>query len=195
MDDDGYAYSAGSSDDGQLGVIHYHFNPKNCDMPYVNLSVFTKKNTGKKVSAGDGFSVFLDSTGVVFTCGKANFGRLGQGHLYSLNTPTAIGWFIKNKIQVKDVQAGGRHCLVLTNEATPQLYGWGFGFYYQLGLKDDQEDHLNPVKIQIIEPEVVRDEVTGAERVVTRQPGIKAITCGYFHSGVILKKKKDTSKK
>ena len=60
MDDDGYAYSAGCTDDGQLGVIHYHFNPKNCDIPYVNLSVFTKQNPGKKVSAGDGFSVFLD---------------------------------------------------------------------------------------------------------------------------------------
>jgi alpha-tubulin suppressor-like RCC1 family protein len=190
MDDDGYAYSAGCTDDGQLGVIHYDFNPKNCSIPYVNLSVFSKMNPGKKVSAGDGYSLFLDSSGVVFTCGKANFGRLGQGHLYSLNTPTAIGWFIKNKIPLKDVNAGGRHCLALSNEQVPQLYGWGFGFYYQLGLKDDQEDHLNPVKIQIIEPEIVRDEATGSERVVTRQPGVKSITCGYFHSGVILKKKK-----
>ena len=46
------------------------------------------------------------------------------------------------------------------------------------------------MKIQIIEPEIVRDEATGTERVITRQPGVKAITCGYFHSGVILKKKK-----
>ena len=103
MDDDGYAYSSGSSDDGQLGVKNIDFNPKRCEVPYVNLSVFTKKNPGKKVSAGDGFSVFLDSTGVVYTCGKGNFGRLGQGHLYSLNNPAPISWFIKNKISINDV--------------------------------------------------------------------------------------------
>ena len=68
----------------------------------------------------------------------------------------------------------------------PSLYGWGFGFYYQLGLKNDQEDHLNPVKIDLMEPEVVRDEITGAERVIARQAEIKSITCGYFHSGVII---------
>jgi alpha-tubulin suppressor-like RCC1 family protein len=88
-------------------------------MPYVNLSVFSKKNPGKKVSAGDGFSVFLDQLGVVFTCGKANFGRLGQGHLFSLNNPAPISWFTKNKLPIKDIEAGGRHCLAITNEAVP----------------------------------------------------------------------------
>ena len=46
MDEDGLAYSAGCSEDGQLGVIHYDFNPKKCIFPYVSLSVFTKKNPG-----------------------------------------------------------------------------------------------------------------------------------------------------
>ncbi len=35
LDDEGFAYSAGSSDDGQLGVINYQFNPKRCDIPFV----------------------------------------------------------------------------------------------------------------------------------------------------------------
>jgi alpha-tubulin suppressor-like RCC1 family protein len=93
--------------------------------------VFTKANPGKKVSAGDGFSVFLDSLGDVYTCGKANFGRLGQGHLYSLNNPCKIGWFVKNKILIKDIEAGGRHGLAVSTNG--ELYGWGFGFYHQLG--------------------------------------------------------------
>ena len=116
LDDEGYAYSAGSSDDGQLGVIHYQFHPKNCDLPFVYLSVFSKQNPGKKVSAGDGFSVFLDSQGDVYTCGKANFGRLGQGHLISLNNPCKIAWLTKNKIKIKDVEAGGRHCLAVSTD-------------------------------------------------------------------------------
>lgn len=77
LDQEGYAYAAGCSDDGQLGVIHYHFAPKNCEQPFVYLSVFTRDNPGKKICAGDGFSVFLDTLGSVYSCGKANFGRLG----------------------------------------------------------------------------------------------------------------------
>ena len=124
----------------------------------MNLSVFTKDNIGKKVSAGDGFSVFLDVLGNVYTCGKANFGRLGQGHLYSLNNPARIGWFSKNRILIKDIQAGGRHCLAISNEAVPKLYGWGFSFYHQLGQlnpeKDNTDDCLEPVRITVVENEV-----------------------------------------
>lgn len=175
-----------------MGVIHYQFTPKICDQPFVYLSVFTRSNPGRKVSAGDCFSVFLDSLGDVYTCGKANFGRLGQGHLVSLNHPTKIGWFAKNKILIKDVQAGGRHCLAISREQVPQLYGWGFGFYYQLGQKGDQEDCLEPVKIQVIENEIreeVGDDGSVKKTVIVKQKGVKQIACGYFHSGVILKNK------
>jgi alpha-tubulin suppressor-like RCC1 family protein len=86
-----------------------------------------------RVCAGDGFSVFLDVLGNVYTCGKSAFGRLGQGHLYSLNNPTRIGFFSKNNILIKDVRAGGRHCLAITKDEVPKIYGWGFGFYHQLG--------------------------------------------------------------
>ena len=68
---------------------------------------------GQKVSAGDGFSVFLDQMGCVYTCGKGNFGRLGQGHTYDLNNPNKISWFSKNDVRVRDVVAGGRHCLAI----------------------------------------------------------------------------------
>ncbi len=61
LDREGYAYSAGASDHGQLGVVHYQFTPKTCEQPFVYLSVFTLSNPGRKVSAGDGFSVFLDT--------------------------------------------------------------------------------------------------------------------------------------
>jgi alpha-tubulin suppressor-like RCC1 family protein len=29
---------------------------------------------------------------------------------------------------IKDVEAGGRHCLAVSKDG--QLYGWGFGFYH-----------------------------------------------------------------
>ena len=72
--------------------------------------------------------MFLDTLGSVYSCGKANFGRLGQGHLISLNNPSKISWFTKNKIMIKDIEAGGRHCLAVSMDGL--LYGWGFGFYH-----------------------------------------------------------------
>ena len=168
-------------------MIHYQFHAKKCDAPFVYLSVFSKQNPGKKVCAGDGFSVFLDTLGQVFTCGKANFGRLGQGHLISLNNPCKITWFTKNKIKIKDVEAGGRHCLAVSVDG--QLYGWGFGFYHQLGQKEDNEDHIDPVKISVVDNEVRYREDGKVEKVIVKQKPVKSIACGYFHSGVILKSK------
>ena len=119
MDRDGYAYAGGSSENGQLGVIHYNFNPKTCEQPYVLLSVFSKLNPGAKVSAGDGFSIFLDKLGCVYSCGKGNFGRLGLGHAYNINNPVKISWFSQRDIKIKDVVAGGRHCLAISDEEIP----------------------------------------------------------------------------
>ena len=52
-----------------------------------------------------------------------------------------------------------------------KLYGWGFGYYYQLGLGESQrEDAIEPVKINI----KYKDKV-------------KHIPAGYFHSSVITK--------
>eukprot|EP00347_Sterkiella_histriomuscorum_P017345 403349742 len=173
LDYTGYAYAGGSSDNGQLGVIHYQFAPKTCEQPYVLVSAFSAQNPGMKVSAGDGFSMFLDKEGQIFCCGKGNFGRLGLGHQYNINNPLKISWFTSKQIKVKDVVAGGRHCLALSDEEVPQLYGWGFGFYYQFGLGEkDQEDYLEPVKIQIVKDENRK---------------VKKIAAGYFHSGVIIK--------
>lgn len=46
LDFNGYAYAAGSSENGQLGVIHYQFNPKNCEQPFVLVSAFAVSNPG-----------------------------------------------------------------------------------------------------------------------------------------------------
>jgi alpha-tubulin suppressor-like RCC1 family protein len=93
LDEEGYAYAAGNSEDGKLGVTHYDFVPKICERPYVLVDVFNKDKKGLKVCAGDGFSVFLTEWGEVFSCGKGNFGRLGHGRVESLNKATKIKWF------------------------------------------------------------------------------------------------------
>ena len=54
------------------------------------------------------------------------------------------------------------------------MYGWGFGFYYQLGQgQDDNEDYFEPVRIDL-----------GKK---ARNREIKLISCGYFNSAAIVK--------
>ena len=90
LDTSGYVYSAGSPDNGQLGTIFYNFNPKTCQIPYIIMQGFTISDPAVKICASDGFSLILNRMGHVFSCGKGNFGRLGQGNQISMNNPTKI---------------------------------------------------------------------------------------------------------
>ena len=61
--------------------------------------------------------------------------------------------------------------MVSTKGRVPDIYGWGFNYYHQLGQGDeDNEDHLVPVKVHI-------------------QHGkkVNSISCGYFTSSIITK--------
>jgi len=71
---------------------------------------------------------------MVYSCGKGNYSRLGQGHSISLNKVTLIEHFKKLKVKVVDIEAGGRHSMAIATGADPEgpkeLYVWGFGYYY-----------------------------------------------------------------
>ena len=72
---------------------------------------------------------------------------------------------------IKDIEAGGRHVLVMTKNKSPEVYAWGFNYYHQLGQGDeDNEDHLLPVKVHI-------------------QHGkkVECLSCGYFTSCIVTK--------
>ena len=48
---------------------------------------------------------------------------------------TRIDGFMRMKIKIRDVEAGGRHCLAISEEDSEtnngrELYGWGFNFYH-----------------------------------------------------------------
>jgi alpha-tubulin suppressor-like RCC1 family protein len=85
----------------------------------VFVDVFSNEKKGVKVCAGDGFSVFLDEHGSVYTCGKGNFGRLGLGHCLSMSKTVKVEWFSKCGIKIKDIEVGGRHTLAISDEDIP----------------------------------------------------------------------------
>jgi hypothetical protein len=69
-------------------------------------------------------------------------------------------------IQLVDIAVGGRHAYAISRER--ELYVWGFGFYYQL-CTNNINDQLEPIKIPFSKE-------------------IDQISCGYFHSALILGK-------
>ena len=87
---------------------------------------------------------------------------------------TKVPWFFKHGIKITDIEAGGRHTLAISDEDTEpdgkaHLYGWGFGYYFQLGQGNAQrEDATDPVEITL----------------KSNQP-VTQISCGYFHSCAI----------
>jgi len=127
----GEVYAAGSSELGQLGVPEYQFVPLHAEQPFIKLEMFEFGVNDKavKVQASDGFSMILSKDGDVYTCGKGNFGRLGHGQEKDCVKPTRIDWFFQNGVKIKDICAGGRHCLA-QGEYDGALYGWGFNFYH-----------------------------------------------------------------
>ena len=100
----------------------------------------------KKIGASDGFSVILDVEGNVYTCGKGNYVRLGHNNENDLSLFKKIPPALFDGAEIQDIAFGGRHCLATTSHL---LYGWGFNFYYQLGLGiGNREDNLIPVQIK-----------------------------------------------
>lgn len=112
IDKNGLTYATGSNVNGQLGFEPTELDPDS-DTPYVHIDYL--KGKVKKVSAGKEFSVLLTEAGEVYSCGLNTFSRLGLGYKM-VDTErvarfTQIDFFKRNKIKIKDIVAGGRHCL------------------------------------------------------------------------------------
>eukprot|EP01083_Nonionella_stella_P300907 1029695_1 len=74
------------------------------------------------IATGYYFTVFLGHNGIMFGCGYSTKGALGMGEkMTQVSTPTMI----PTKIKMKDVVAGGAHCVALSQEG--HAVGWGSG--------------------------------------------------------------------
>ncbi|KAF2905521.1 hypothetical protein ILUMI_00654 [Ignelater luminosus] len=81
-------------------------------------------------AAGDGFSVFLNKSGLIYTCGDGRQGCLGHGNWNSILRPTIIDSLITTNIV--HISCGSKHVLALT--ADGKVYSWGSSSNGQLGL-------------------------------------------------------------
>eukprot|EP01084_Bolivina_argentea_P091592 164865_1 len=87
-----------------------------------------------KIAIGRDISMFLESDGVVWSCGSRWSQTLGWGYQklkdggyiydYNNNIPHTIPYFIDNEIKVIDIQCGMEHSVCLG--ANGKIYTWGW---------------------------------------------------------------------
>lgn len=157
LTEDGKVYAFGAGQDYAVG-----FGDK-LDVKYpLLISTFEKFPVKiKKISAGSGFSLFLADDGLVYSCGRDDFGKLGHGmrSLYQ-KTPNIIRAL--ENIKIVDIAAGEFHASALS--ADGKLYTWGYG-------KDGQTGHGDTMNTAI--PTIV-ESISGKN--------IVEIRCGGGHT-------------
>jgi alpha-tubulin suppressor-like RCC1 family protein len=139
-----------------------------------------------RVSGGNHHSLFLSTKGVVYSCGRADYGQLGypvgemdgKGDFASTPNPVPLP-ISKNPIEVGrvvDIAAGENHSLAITS--TGKVYSWGYGEYGQSGNDPKVSDK------DILRPFLAHDWLPGADLVATNISG------GAQHTLVVAKRYK-----
>ena len=123
-----------------------------------------------KCAVGVDHSMLLEDNGVLWTSGLCNHGRLGLGldHIrYNfLSKPTKIPFFLKEKINIKDIKCGSEHNIALA--ISGDVYSWGSNNYGECGHPMDYGTCINVPKL-----------IEGVKEFI-----IDCIDCGYTHSYV-----------
>ena len=131
----GYVYSCGNGDYGKLG--HGDTSAKNT--PTLIQYFVDEGITISKISAGDDHSLFLATNGKIYSCGHANYGKIGHGNTTDKSTPTLIENYIDSNgtsinytnITISQISAGANHSIFL--DTNGNVYSCGYGDWGQLG--------------------------------------------------------------
>jgi len=120
---------------GQLG------DGSNTSSPLV-VDVFGLTNV-ISVSAGDGYSLALDSNGYVWAWGKNDVGQIGDTTTTARNTPVRVSRLSK----MIQIAAGKDFGLAVKNDGT--VWGWGSNAHGQLGVAvaDDALYFTSPIQV------------------------------------------------
>ncbi|XP_050538275.1 serine/threonine-protein kinase Nek8-like [Daktulosphaira vitifoliae] len=130
LTNDCLVFTWGEDKHGQLG--HGEENTWKND-PQCVASLLDKHIT--QVGAGQNFSIFISSTGLVLTTGDGKYGALGHGEWNGITRPKLIEFLLK--LDIVKISCGNHHVAALTNEG--QMYTWGRGNHGQLGVGNLQD--------------------------------------------------------
>jgi alpha-tubulin suppressor-like RCC1 family protein len=165
-------YSWGENNVGQLGQnsTTQLLVPTLINYFYVNNIRIIKACGGET----GGHTLFLDSSGNVYSSGNNYTGSPAQGSTATATnylTPTLVQYFVTNNIIIKDIACGMRHSLFL--DTTGKAYSCGNNDRYQLGIGSYTNTNVGPAKF--CTPILIQELVTN-NKIIT------SIACGGSHS-------------
>eukprot|EP01084_Bolivina_argentea_P111410 198787_1 len=85
-----------------------------------------------KIFAGNHHELFLESNGVLWSCGSNQYGQCGLSHERDQREPHMVMYFVNNKIKIKDIHCGYYHNLAI--DFSGKVYGWGDNRWGQCGI-------------------------------------------------------------
>lgn len=127
----GTVLASGLNTNGQCG-IRVDEGPKSFSSFRVVPAPLEEDAKWVDISAGWEFSVFVSSTGNVYTCGLGNKGELGQGSTVTvLHELRKLESFPPATCRITSISSGMAHTLAVLDNG--DVYGWGAGRKGQLG--------------------------------------------------------------
>ena len=126
VDSTGKVYCCGNNSNGQLGQN----NTTQLLVPtIINNTISTKTITN--IGCGSFYTMFLDSTGIVYSCGLNTNGQLGHNNTTQLLVPTVIEYFVTNNIKITNIACGDSYTIFF--DSNGKLYSCGNNSSGQLG--------------------------------------------------------------
>jgi alpha-tubulin suppressor-like RCC1 family protein len=171
-------YCCGEGTYGQLG----QGNTTQLNTPTLIQYFITNNIIITQIACSYRFTIFLDSTGKVYSCGINNYGQLGHGHTSQLNTPTLIQYFVTNNIIIKNIWIGAYHTIF--TDSTGKLYSCGYNNNGQLG-QNNTTQLLVPTLIQyFVTNSITIKNVSGGENyTIFLDSTGKVYSCGINSNG------------
>ena len=127
----GYIYSCGWNADGQLG----HGNTSAKNTPTLIQYFVDESITISKISAGSDHTIFLNTNGYVYSCGRGGTGGSSSTKILPTLIETYIDYNGNNinytNITISEIHAGKMHTIFLATDN--KLYSSGYGVSGQLG--------------------------------------------------------------
>jgi alpha-tubulin suppressor-like RCC1 family protein len=171
LDTAGKVYGVGSNGAGRLGFVSADISTPTPITYFNNNPIFS-------VSAGESYTIFLDTSGKVYSAGLNTNGQLGVGDTTQRTTPTPIPFF--NNIPIAAVSCGGSHTIFL--DTTGKVYAVGLNTNGQLGLGDTTQ-RTTPVLITFFNTIQIASVSAGNTHTIFQDTTGKVYSVGLNTSG------------